>query len=113
MSARQLQALVRQRPLRSMDGKNLDDGADHADTVIIVATQQVSLDLQTVAAELLGEIQREVVYTRSRFEGPASALKVEKSNGWIYNGVRARLQRVGGSRAGARTCEHAYHSQSQ
>ena len=98
----QEQALVRQRPLRSTDRQDLDDGADHADTVVIVATQQVSLHLQTVAAELLGEIQREVMYTRTRFEGPASALKVEKPNGRIYNGVRVRLERVGRSRAGAR-----------
>ena len=109
----QEQALVRQRPLRSTDRQDLDDGADHADTVVIVATQQVSLHLQTVAAELLGEIQREVMYTRTRFEGPASALKVEKPNGRIYNGVRVRLERVGRSRAGAGTCECAYHSESE
>jgi hypothetical protein len=96
-----------------MDGKNLDDGADHTDTAVIVATQQVSLHLETVAAELLGETQREVMYARSRFEGPAAALKLEKPNGCIYNGVRARLERVGWSRAGAGTCECAYHSESE
>jgi len=96
-----------------VDGKNLDDGADHTDTVVVVATQQVSLHSETVAAELLGEIQREVMYTRRRFEGPASALKVEKPNGRIYNGVRVRLEQVGWSRAGAGTCECAYQSESE
>src|SRR5207302_453082 len=91
----------------------LDDGADHTETGVIVATQQVSLHLETFMAELLGEIQWEVMYTRARFESPASALKVQKPDGRIYNRVRVRLERIGWSRAGAGTCGCAHHCESQ
>ncbi len=79
----------------------------------MVATQQVSLHLQTVAAELLGEIQWEVMYTRARFESPASALEVQKPDGRIDNRMRVRLERLGWSRAGAGACECAHHCESE
>src|SRR5207244_390758 len=96
--------------LRGTDGKNLHDGTHHADTGVIVASQQLGLDLQAVLAELLGEVQRQVMDARADLEGPASAFKIQKPYGRIHNGMRAEPERIGWicwTYSGAGACQRA------